>query len=277
MFAHRKSLLALVPFLLMLGTGGMVVAQAQVAQDHWEEDFKPDAAQGRRLFASKCGSCHGMDGRGAERAPNIADNAKLRNLSDAGISAIVSNGVQGTGMPAFRSLSPSELRAVVSYLRVLQGKSSARDLPGDPARGKAVFFGKGDCSSCHMVNGEGGFAGPDLSIYGSTRSAKEIVEAITKPREDRAGSRAVEAVTHDGAKVVGAIRNEDNFSVQLQTADGAFHSFLRSELWSLEYQDHPIMPVDYSDRLTSNQLDDLVAYLMSVGRTAKNSASKAEY
>jgi putative heme-binding domain-containing protein len=267
--ATRNALLTLTPVLLVLGCGGLVLAQTPAQQDHWEEDFKPDAVQGRQLFAAKCGSCHGMDGRGSERAPNIADNTKLRNLSDAAVSAIVSNGVPGTGMPAFRSLGPSEVRSIVSHLRVLQGKSSAQRLPGDSARGKGVFFGKGDCSSCHMVNGEGGFIGQDLSTYGSTLSAKEILQAITKPKEDGSSARAVEAITRDGQRVVGSIRNEDNFSVQLQTADGVFTSLLRSDLQSLAYQDHPIMPANYGERLTRKELDDLASYLISVGRTAK--------
>ena len=265
------------PLILLILWGGsflLAVAQTQTqAQDRWEEDFKPDPAQGERIFAARCGSCHGMDGRGAERAPNIAGSAKLQNLSDAAISAIVSNGIPGTGMPAFRSLSPAEVRDVVSHLRALQGKSEAPNFPGDSSRGKAVFFGKGDCSSCHMVEGKGGFMGPDLSAYGSNVSAKEIVEAITKAREIGAGSRAAEAVTRDGRRVVGAVRNEDNFSVQIQTADGDFHFFQRSELQSLEYQDHPIMPANYGERLTREQLDDLTSYLMSVGRSSKTDRS----
>jgi hypothetical protein len=40
--------------------------------------------------------------------------------------------------------------------------------------------------------------------------------------------------TQDGQKYSGRVRNEDNFSLQLQTLDGAFHLFMKSELRSFE-------------------------------------------
>src|SRR5689334_15744789 len=40
---------------------------------------------------------------------------------------------------------------------------------GDPARGKAIYEGKGDCASCHRINGAGGRLGPDLSDIGVPR------------------------------------------------------------------------------------------------------------
>ena len=53
-------------------------------------------------------------------------------------------------------------------------------MPGDPTRGKSIFFGKGECASCHTVSGEGGFLGPDLSSYGSTTSSQAIRNEILK-------------------------------------------------------------------------------------------------
>jgi cytochrome c oxidase cbb3-type subunit III len=136
---------------------------------------------GQRTFTATCAGCHGLDGRGGERAPNITGSAKLRHLSDAELAAIVSNGVPGAGMPPFRSLGVSEVHAVVSYLRVLQGQEKLVALPGNAASGKTLFMGKAGCSSCHMIDGIGGFLGPDLSTYGATRSATEILDAITNP------------------------------------------------------------------------------------------------
>jgi len=42
-----------------------------------------DAAliEGRQTFAASCASCHGLDGRGSERAPDIADRPDVRELS----------------------------------------------------------------------------------------------------------------------------------------------------------------------------------------------------
>src|SRR5262249_50858605 len=155
-------------------------------------------------------------------------------------AAIVKNGVPGTGMPAFSSFTPAEIRAVVVHLRVLQGQGKTQALPGDATKGKALFFAKAECSSCHMVRGEGGFIGPDLSTYGAARDASEILAAITSTeRNNDWGYKPAGAATNDGRMISGIVRNEDNFSVQLQSRDGTFYFFQKSELQSLKYEDHP--------------------------------------
>jgi len=225
---------------------------------------------GKRTFTATCAGCHGLDGRGGERGPNIAGSAKLQRLSDAEIANIVSTGVPGTGMPAFGSLGAPEVQAVVSYFRFLQGRHASIALPGDPSRGKTTFFGKAECSSCHMMQGQGGFLGPDLSNYGAARSVTEILDVITHPAgSNGSGQKFVAAVTHSGLKVTGLVRNEDNFSLQLLTPEGTFYFLQKSDLESLEYQDRPVMPLDYSQRLSSAELNDLASYLMSVGRSQK--------
>ena len=65
------------------------------------------------------------------------------------------------------------------------------------------------------------------------------------------------ATTRGGAKVVGRIRNEDNFSLQLQTLEGAFHFVNKSDLEGLEYNPQPLMPSNYSSTLDSAELNDV--------------------
>ena len=166
-------------------------------------------------------------------------------------------------MPAFHSLSAAQVRSLVSYIRALQGKTDSRAVPGDPVRGKAIFFGKGECSSCHAVSGQGGFLGPDLTAYGAASSAKQIQDAILNSnRIVPPGYRAAVATTRDGNAIEGVVRNEDNFSVQLQTQDGAFHFFQKSDLQKFEYSKQPLMPSNYAQRLNQDELNDLVSFLM---------------
>src|SRR3982074_1575264 len=174
----RLNLPLLLAVLLVLSgcTGYLAYSQSQ-QHDLWEEDFQRPSSSGQRTFASTCAACHGLDGRGGKTGPNIARNSRLERLSEAEISPIVTGGIPGTGMPAFRSLGPAKVHALVTYLRVLEGQTKTQRLPGDSTRGQAVFFEKGECSSCHAMRGEGAFAGPDLTIYGSDRSAKEIGDA----------------------------------------------------------------------------------------------------
>jgi len=228
------------------------------------------AADGRRMFESVCATCHGLDGRGGERGPNVATRAEVQQLSDADTLRILQAGIPAAGMPAFGALGVPKLKAVMSYLRILQGESKAAFIPGDPQRGKSLFFGKAGCVNCHTINGSGGFLGADLSSYGSNVSIEEIRSAITDPDRDLdPRARTVLATTREGRQFTGIARNEDNFSLQLQSLDGAFHLFAKSDLQDLEYQPKSLMPSDYGSILSRGELDDLVSYLIRTAQAAK--------
>ncbi|MGC2328242.1 MAG: hypothetical protein WA604_16125, partial [Candidatus Sulfotelmatobacter sp.] len=85
-------------------------------------------------------------------------------------------------------------------------------------------------------------------------------------------ARLVTVTIRGGEKYTGRIRNEDNFSLQLQTLDGAFHFLSKSDIEALEYSSQAMMPADYSSTLTSNELNDVVSYLMSVANARTNSS-----
>lgn len=275
MRSSLKSFCVLASVLVALLTASTFFAWSQTPQQiPRHKNFKPAWMPGQQTFASTCASCHGLDGRGGERAPNIAERPRVQQLSDAQLFRIIENGIPGTGMPAFHSLDSANIRAVVTYLRTLQGTRKAVTLPGDPARGEAIYFGKAECSVCHMVAGKGGFIAPDLSGYARTHTVEQTRSVITRatPSGDHQ-ARMVTAVLRDGEKYAGIIRNEDNFSLQLQTLDGTFHFVAKSDLERLEYGSQTLMPSDYGSTLTPNELNDLVSYLM---RIANSSTSPSE-
>ena len=238
-------------------------AHTQDKQTEYQNSRRTPSA-GQRTFTTRCAGCHGLDGRGGERAPNIASNPQVQRLSDLQLQRIVADGRPDFGMPAFRLIGPSEVKRVVEYLRTLQGAGGAATIPGDPQEGRLLFFGKAGCSSCHRVRDEGAFFGPDLSTYANGLPAKEIRRAITSPDPSSAHGQLAVARTRSGDIFTGAIRNEDNFSLQFQTTDGIFHFVVKADLESLEYQPPPSMPTDYGERLSPQQLDDLVSYLHSL-------------
>jgi len=225
---------------------------------------------GRNVYNSSCAGCHGLDGRGGDKGINIATSATIKSFSDAQLLGIVSNGVPGTGMPAFHSMGDNQIRAVVSYLRTMQGKVGSRTLPGDAKRGREVFFGKGACSSCHTISGEGGFTGPDLSAYASGFSVQAIRDEVTKTkRRPSEGYRVAVLTLPNGDRLEGLIRNEDNFSLQFQTKDGAFYLLQKSDLQGLDRLETSWMPTDYTERLSESELNDLISYLMTVAPAGK--------
>lgn len=183
---------------------------------------------------------------------------------------ILRGGRPAAGMPPFESLGQAKLQALLLYVRSLQGKGPAADLTGDPRNGRVLFFGKARCSECHMVHGAGGFLGRDLSSYGATLSPVEIRTNILRAGENAAKSNKTAVVTvRDSRKITGVIRNEDNFSIQLQSFDGAFHFLNRSDVAQLEFLPGPIMPADYAATLKPSELDDIVNYLVTVARAGR--------
>ena len=272
MLASSRSLIVLALVLAALWAASGAVARSQaLPQDPQQKSVKPVSARGKQVFAATCAGCHGLDGRGAERAPNIVENPKVQQLSDAQIAHIVENGIPGTGMPAFHSLDSSDVNAVVAYLRTLQGTKRTLKLPGDPVRGETAFFGKAGCSGCHMVAGKGGFIASDLSGYARTHAMDQIRSAVTTPSGDQQ-SRLVTARIRGGGEVVGRIRNEDNFSVQLQTLDGVFHFVTKSNLEGLQYASQTLMPSDYSSTLSPAELNDVISYLMKAANVSVGDA-----
>ena len=230
-------------------------------------------AEGRQAFESRCAGCHGLDGRGGERAPDVTTRPPVQRRTAAELFKIIQYGIPASGMPSFAMLDSARINALVSYLRLLQGKTDGAKITGDPQKGKALFYGKARCAECHMVNGAGGFIAADLSVYGRTRAPEEIREAITKPGKDGGTSRGVVAVTtRDGQNFSGVLRNEDNFSLQMQTLDGVFHLFVKSDVANVAHQAEPLMPSDYGSLLNRSEIDDLISYMVTAARGGKSDA-----
>jgi cytochrome c oxidase cbb3-type subunit 3 len=231
------------------------------------------APNGAALFAANCGACHGSDGRSGERAPNIATRREVVSLTDADLIRTVENGLAGNGMPPFGYLGRDKVEAIVRHLRELQGIGVAIAIPGDARQGEVLFFGKADCAGCHMVNGKGGYRAEELTGYGLGRTAEDVRAAILDP--DRKLDRTTQQVTvvrTDGQKWMGFVRNQDNFSLVLQTEDGVFRLFGRDQIARVEYSGRSSMPRDYESRLSSKEVDDLVSYVLKTGPAERKTA-----
>jgi len=228
------------------------------------------SAGGRRTFETICASCHGLNGRGGERGPDIATRPEIVRLSDSQLLKILHDGKPQAGMPPFASLGATKLSELLDHLRTLQGKRSAPPITANPENGKQLFSGKAGCAQCHMIKGAGGFIGPDLSDYGASHSVDDIRNSVLNA-DKRLGFRKnlAHATTKDGKQFSGIIRNEDNFSVQLQALDGTFHLLDKSTVSAFTLEPSPLMP-NYDSKLSPTELDEIVAYILSVADAKPN-------
>jgi len=219
-----------------------------------------------------CAGCHGADGHGGDKGPSLVAPAKISNRSDSELFQIVHDGTQG-GMPPFAQIGDANIQAVVQYVRRLADTVASTDtrteaaVTGDVDAGRALYFGKGQCSKCHLMRGKGGFIAQNLTNYGRTRAAEAILEAIKNPDNPLVPSSQVVTVkTQAGATLTGVLRNEDAFSLALQTEDGRFHLLARSDVADVRYAGRSLMPRDYGTRLSSKELNDLVSFLIVESR-----------
>jgi putative heme-binding domain-containing protein len=232
------------------------------AQTHMGQYEQADIEYGARLYAGPCTVCHGERG---DQMPGINFSAgTFKNATiDRELLEIIRDGVPGTAMPP-SGLSDTEISAVIAYLRNMGRVDTGGAAVGDAARGQALFYGKGDCGSCHRVVAQGPRVAPDLSSIGTMRTAATLHRTLLDPDAALLPiNRSVRAVTRDGRTIVGRRLNEDTHTVQLVDERGLLVSLEKSELREYSLDDDARMP-SYADVLDDAERADLVAYLLSL-------------
>jgi putative heme-binding domain-containing protein len=228
-----------------------------------QHSFTPiDVEDGGRLFRANCSICHGAQGDGV---PGIdLGHGKFRRAkTDDDIAAIIRTGIPGTAMPP-NNFTDFAALTIVAYLRSMAAATATTTSGGNPARGKSIYEGKGNCASCHRIRGVGARIGPDLSDIGNLRLAGELERSVLDPdAEILAQNRHFRAVTKDGATITGTLLNEDKYSVQLLDSNGRLVSLKRANLREAVFVEKSPMP-SYKDKLTQQELSDLVGYLGSL-------------
>lgn len=243
----------------------------------------PKAAKaGESEFRINCALCHGLGARGGGRGPDLTRAVKKYTHSDAEMFQVISNGIAGTAMPANGTngqgvgMTEEEIWQIITYIRSQEAKAPAKPL-GSAAHGKELFYGDANCSLCHMVEGKGGRLGPELTGEGGSRTRAAIIDSVRNPSNRLAWGltesskefpqeyESATVVTSDGKQIKGVTLNEDSFTVQIMDADEHIHLLDKSSLRSFEKSRKSTMPKYDSGILSDKDLEDIVAYLVSVG------------
>jgi PQQ-dependent dehydrogenase (methanol/ethanol family) len=213
---------------------------------------------GRRRFEALCTTCHGADGTGGEHGPAIVGREESRVRSAQDLRDIIRNGIQPMGMPAFQ-LTDQQLDEVAAYVNALRSPAAHNPSPGDIAAGEQFFFGQGNCNTCHMVRGRGGWIGPDLSDIATHRSLSEIEGALSQTGRRTARGYTVATVRlRDGSSFKGMVKNESTFDMQLLGLDGRLHLLTRDEIAAEDREKNSLMP---PVKANESEMRDLLAYL----------------
>ena len=227
-------------------------------------------AGGRGLFRVYCSFCHGLKAEGGLTGPDLTRPDLTHSSTDQQMFQVISQGILGTDMPPY-ALPEDQIWQIMVFLAEARSKRQAVGADGDWQAGKTVYFGKGFCANCHMVGGEGGRLGPDLTRIGAMRSMEDLRESIRDPSAnfrtrtilDRPWTNyePVTLVAADGSRITGAIRNEDTFTIQIMDQKEALHSRQKGALKEIVRLDHSLMPPYSRSMLSKTDLRDLLTFL----------------
>jgi len=266
----------MIAFLAAGGIAGAMLFQVS-AQEAPPSGISPaDAALAVRDFNATCASCHGENAGGGDRAPALVDNPHLRTLDAAGIEAIIRTGQRA--MPPFPNLPQAEVSRLAAWLHSLNISGLQAAPPEQVAAGRAVFFGSGGCSGCHMVQGRGGSNGPDLSAIAARSTRAELERWLDNPTS-MMGTKSLSIcpgwaycadfqwamqniVLKTGEKLRGFARRKTEREVALQSLDGKFRMLHADDIASIEQEKRSTMP-DYHG--SAQDRSNLLAYLGTLG------------
>lgn len=221
-----------------------------------------DVAAGAKIFRGHCAECHGLKGEGG-RGPTLTTGVYYHGSTDEDLFNNITDGIPGTSMPGV-FFSSDQVWQVVSFVRSL---SAAKAAPpkGDIARGERIFREKG-CQGCHLVRGDGGVNGPDLTLIGSQRSPEHLRRAIVAPGDKVLREHWIAKVTlENGKSYSGFILNEDTHTLQILEQKQGLQSLTKRDFNRYSVEKTSTMP-SFARQLKEDELNDLVAYLHSLQR-----------
>jgi putative membrane-bound dehydrogenase-like protein len=144
---------------------------------------------------------------------------------------------------------------------VLENYRQALELPGDPARGAAIFAA--NCTPCHRIKDQGHDVGPNLATVAQAGPEK-ILSNILHPNAELNPQYVNYTVeTNDFEVHSGIIVAESSNSITLKRAYGETEVIPRSSIDTIRSEALSIMPEGLESAISVQQMADLLAYITS--------------
>ncbi|MFK7766281.1 MAG: PVC-type heme-binding CxxCH protein [Mariniblastus sp.] len=154
--------------------------------------------------------------------------------------------------------------------RSLPPMNKLAELTGDVANGKVIFDGVGTCAKCHIVAGKGIEVGPDLSEIGSKLTKQAMYESILFPSAGISHNYENWAVIKDdGQMITGVLLGETDAEIQIKDEKGIKHTIPMESVDEKRRQKLSLMPADLHKEMSTQELVDLVEYLVGLKKQEK--------
>jgi putative membrane-bound dehydrogenase-like protein len=183
--------------------------------------------------------------------PAFLSAAQARGLAESGDAALQAAVLKSWGDP-----SRSSAQKDASFARAT--KLLAEKEQGDPEKGRLLF--SQHCGTCHLLFGEGGKLGPDLT--GRNRAdLPSLIRSIVDPSADVPEDGRMTVVTRkDGSILSGIVLSKNTSGMTLRSQQGDI-TVKNEEISNLQSQATSPMPEGLLDALDDGQLRDLFSYL----------------
>lgn len=201
----------------------------------------------------------------ANHIPEVLDALATGKISTESLSSVQKNFLRTFREPALREralkiLGPMSLHRP----QAIERYQNAVRLTGDPRPGRDLFTAR--CSDCHRLSGVGQALGPDL-LANRARGKSSLLAAILQPNASIPRQYATSVVeTKDGEYVVGILAEENPLTLRLLQPGGLQQVWPKLNVESSTLQDWSLMPDGLEEGLTTQDLANLLEYLMTTPR-----------
>ena len=156
-----------------------------------------------------------------------------------------------------KKLTPEEMAAFVTDVRN----------KGDRTRGEAIYRRASlSCMKCHAIGGAGGKVGPDMGSIGGSAQIDYLVESLLDPNAKvKEGYHTVIVVTDDGKTFSGIKVRQTDSQLILRNAEGVETAIALDSI-DEQVNGTSLMPAGLSDKLTHQELVDVVRFLSELGK-----------
>lgn len=135
--------------------------------------------------------------------------------------------------------------------------------PADPDRGRRIFYSNTSlCGTCHAIDGRGGDLGPDLSNVGKSKDRSALISSILLPSEAMSPEwQGWYIEMREGTRYEGRQIDVGEKQIKLYTQAEGFIRVQKADVADYGMYENSLMPTGLEQRLTNQDLKDLLAYL----------------